>query len=423
MNIVEIITIGREILDGRVVDTNSVAIAEILRPLGLTPRFGQRVDDSIERIIDAFLIASQRSHLILVTGGLGPTSDDLTAQAFAQFLGEPLVLNQPALDQITAYFKRAGRELLEVQKKQAFVPQSCFILENKQGTAPGFGLDQGQTAWYFMPGVPSEMIRMLREQIAPRLATIPVLARTWATQFVSEGQLQETLTPLEKNLPPGFEVTYRTRFPENHIGLVAVNTTPQAATLFEQSAAEISRLLGDHVFTVAQGNEPLKSLEQVVVERALAANCCVSTVESCTGGLIAHRLTNVAGASKIFWGSSLVYDNSAKEALGVPATLLKTHGAVSREVATCLAEQGLKKVLEHGGVTATGTPLCISTTGITGPAGGTATKPVGLCFIALATPGKATVVQELHGRSVWTRDYQKTFFAQSALELLRRALH
>ena len=144
---VEILTIGREILDGRVIDTNAVKIAEELRAIGLVARFAQKVDDDLDRIIGAFRVSAERARIVLVTGGLGPTSDDLTAQAFAKFMGEPLRFDEAAHAKIAEYFKRAGREMLEVQKKQAYVPQSCFTLDNDWGTAPGFGFATSELEW------------------------------------------------------------------------------------------------------------------------------------------------------------------------------------------------------------------------------------------------------------------------------------
>lgn len=426
-NVVEIITIGREILDGRVIDTNAVAIAENLKPIGLVPRFGQRVDDQIDRIGEAFMIASNRARIVLVTGGLGPTSDDLTAQAFAKFRGEPLVLHTQALEHITKIFERLGRPMNDAQRKQAFLPQSCFMLENPEGTAPGFALSEGGAHWFFMPGVPREMKRMLGEQIIPRLVAAGASAKTrsmtWATQFTSEGTLQEQLTPVEKKLPAGFEITYRTRFPENHVGLYGTSASSADESSFETIAQEITAILGEDAFTTARDLEPLKSLEEIVVERMRDEGYALTTVESCTGGLVASRITNVAGASKVFWGAHVVYDNSAKELLGVPTETLASHGAVSSETARALADLGLTRMKQRSAVNMRqGLGICISTTGIAGPGGGTEKKPVGLCYIGLAVEGRETQVHEIRGRIHYDRSSMKTFFAQKALDLVRRAL-
>ena len=425
MRIVEIITVGREILDGRVVDTNSVEIAEILKPIGLTPRFGQRVDDDLERVISAFNIAASRSKIILVTGGLGPTSDDLTAEAFARRINKPLTLNAEALVDIENILKKIGRPLTDVQRKQAMLPPGAEVLKNPVGTAPGFAYSESDVSWFFMPGVPREMKCMLREQVLPRLPQGPKMrSQTWATQFTSEGKLQEQLTPVEKKLTLGIELTYRTRFPENHVALYAECSNAQTEKTFEALVAEIQSVLATEAFTTATHGETLADLEAVVIELLKKRGFMLATVESCTGGLVAHRITNVSGSSAVYWGGFMTYDNSAKElAVDVPKQLLQQHGAVSGEVAMAMAEGGLKKMRSALGERA-GNLLCIATTGIAGPTGGTTEKPVGLCFIGLtaqlADSPPTTSYEEVRGRGGLSRDQYKTLFAQKALDLVRR---
>jgi nicotinamide-nucleotide amidase len=423
--IVEILAIGREILDGRVIDTNSIWLAEKLKERGLIPRYGQRVDDDFDRVIEAFEIAKKRSNIILITGGLGPTADDLTAEAFGRFLGEKLELNSTALSQVEGWFKRMNRPLLDVQKKQAYFPKSCGILENFEGTAPGFTkrFDDGQ-AWYFMPGVPKEMKRMVEAHVLSELPLVKgYQTSSWATQFTSEGELQKRLGPVHQAIAdlPGFEITYRTRFPENHIGLHGVCLTEERKAAYLKQAQEIERLLGDDVFSGGVGVE-LRSLEVEVMDLLKKSSAIVATVESCTGGLVASRLTDVPGSSATYWASWLTYDNRAKEAIGVSSALLKEKGAVSPEVALALAESGLKKLKELG---ASGRPLiCVSTTGVAGPDGGTDEKPVGLCFVAIASEGlnKTNASEKIRGRVFLKRNENKLLFSQKALDMLRRQL-
>jgi nicotinamide-nucleotide amidase len=434
--IVEVLAIGREILDGRVIDTNSVWLAEKLKERGLIPRYGQRVDDDFERVIEAFEIARKRSHIILVTGGLGPTADDLTAEAFGRFIGEPLELNPVALAQVEGWFERMKRPLLDVQKKQAYFSKSCRILENFEGTAPGFskrfaeGLNAGQV-WYFMPGVPKEMKRMVEAHVLPELPKVEgYQTSSWATQFTSEGELQKRLAPVHQAIADpklqGFEITYRTRFPENHIGLHGVCVTPERREAYRQQALQIEKLLGDDVFSGSVQKE-LRPLEVEVMDLLKKAHAIVSTVESCTGGLVASRLTDVPGSSQSYWASWLTYDNSAKEALGVPHDLLVEKGAVSSETALSLAQAGLKKLKALVADSARGRPLiCISTTGIAGPDGGSDEKPVGLCYVAIASEGlngqPMEQAQEIRGRAFLKRSENKLLFSQKALDLLRRHL-
>jgi nicotinamide-nucleotide amidase len=376
------------------------------------------MDDDFDRVIEAFEIAKKRSNIILITGGLGPTADDLTAEAFGRFLGEKLELNSTALSQVEGWFKRMNRPLLDVQKKQAYFPKSCGILENFEGTAPGFTkrFDDGQ-AWYFMPGVPKEMKRMVEAHVLSELPLVKgYQTSSWATQFTSEGELQKRLGPVHQAIAdlPGFEITYRTRFPENHIGLHGVCLTEERKAAYLKQAQ-------DDVFSGGVGVE-LRSLEVEVMDLLKKSSAIVATVESCTGGLVASRLTDVPGSSATYWASWLTYDNRAKEAIGVSSALLKEKGAVSPEVALALAESGLKKLKELG---ASGRPLiCVSTTGVAGPDGGTDEKPVGLCFVAIASEGlnKTNASEEIRGRVFLKRNENKLLFSQKALDMLRRQL-
>ena len=422
--IVELITIGREILDGRVIDTNSVFMAEKLRERGLIPRYAQRVDDDMARILEAFKIAASRSHIMLVTGGLGPTSDDITAEALGQFLGEKVELNSVALEHLSARLALLNRPLTDTQKKQALLPPSAFVLANPEGTAVGFGANlktPHAQQWFFMPGVPREMKRMLLEQVFPQLPIVTsYLTHTWATHFTAEATLQENLTAIEKRLPPGFEVTYRTRFPENHVGLHGNAETPERQKQFALFCSEITEALKSDCFWHGDGN--VVPLENIVFEKLVAQKALLTTVESCTGGLISHRMTDISGSSGVFWGAHVPYDNSAKEALGVPSETIQKFGAVSKPVAVSLAEEGLKKLKALAQKRGFAGPLyCLSTTGIAGPTGGTAEKPVGLCHVALAQSEGPTLHEEVRGRAALDRGLLKTFFSQKALDLLRRS--
>lgn len=416
---VEILTIGREILDGRVIDTNSVWLAERLKEIGLIPRYAQRVDDDLERVVESFRIAASRSSHILVTGGLGPTADDLTAEAFAKFLGEPMELNSEALKQIEAVFAKLKRTMIDQQRKQAYFPPSCRILENSEGTAPGFSLRKApDQAWYFMPGVPKEMKAMFLASVLPELPRVAGYeSSTWATQFTSEGELQSKLSSVHGALPPTLEITYRTRFPENHIGLHGVCSNAEERGTYQKLAAQIESILGNSVFSGGIQRD-VRSLEAVVVDLLIQRKRVLGTVESCTGGLIANRITDVSGSSDAFWSSWVTYDNSSKIALGVNRHLIESHGAVSAEVASALAEAGLLQLVRMG----TPNPVCVATTGIAGPTGGSELKPVGLCYVAVAATGQPTKVEEVRGRVFLKRGENKLLFSQKALDLVRLLL-
>ncbi len=414
--IVELITIGREILDGRVVDTNSTEMARHLSEIGITPRFGQRVDDDPPRMKQAFQIAEDRAQVVLVTGGLGPTSDDLTAEVFAEFVGEPLELNALALSQIENRFAAMKRPMIEAQKKQALLPRGAEVMENLEGTAPGFVFQSKKALWFFMPGVPREMLYLLTHHVLPRLPAERHFRKwQWATHFTSEGSLQELLKPVIAKLRPGWEFSFRTRMPENHVALLADTAGDcHLEDEFEARATEIRQLLAGQYF--CEG-EKLLELEELVIQKAIQKQTQLTTVESCTGGLIASRLTDVAGSSKAFWGSQIAYDNEAKIALGVDPKLLASHGAVSAEVAQALALQGARRLQSRG----LERVLCVSTTGIAGPSGGSDDKPVGLCWIGWSD-GASLHSERFQARPGLKRSDYKRFFSQKALDRLRLAL-
>lgn len=417
---VEILTIGREILDGRIIDSNSAALGKKLKALGLEVRYAQRVDDDIPRIVESFEIAEKRADIVLVTGGLGPTQDDLTAEAFANYLGEKLEYNAEALRQVEAIFTLLNRPFNDSQKKQALLAPSCSPLRNKKGTAPGFQYISDKMKWFFMPGVPSEMHDIFDREIAPQIENKNFTHKsyTWLTQFTSEGDLAEVFKSLINELPPYIDFGYRTKFPENHLAIHANCTSDDQITRFDEEVTKITKLIGHHCYHYFDTvTDKEKGLETIVVELASKLKTQIATAESCTGGLIAHRLTNVPGSSDVVWGGRVVYHNQAKLDLGVEEKVLKEFGAVSEETAIQLAQKTLDLFpAEHS------QKIAIATTGIAGPTGGSDKKPVGLCCIGIAshrTPARAITIQ---GHPAWGRDKLKLFFSQKALELVRQEL-
>ncbi len=263
------------------------------------------------------------------------------------------------------------------------------------------------------------MIPMLRDELLDRLPGVPgYRTHAWATHFVPEADLQDRLKSLIDALPSGFELSFRTRFPENHIGLHASCWSPELSRTFDETQKKITSALGADAFS--EGVE-LEELSTVVLRNARESEAWISCVESCTGGLIASKLTSVAGASQNFFAGWTTYHNGAKEALGVDPALLAKHGAVSEPVARAMAERGLA-VTEAGlGTNPAGSirSFCLSTTGIAGPSGGSLEKPVGLCFIGLATSGTETLVEEVRAPKGLERQQYQSYFAQKALNLLR----
>jgi nicotinamide-nucleotide amidase len=420
---IEIITIGREILDGRVIDTNSAFLGQELSSIGQVPKFVQRVDDNEVDMIAAFALAASRSKFVLVSGGLGPTSDDLTAFVFAKFLNKPFETNLVAKNQIQAAFERMKRPIISAQWKQAMLVAGAEVLENPHGTAPGFMYHDGLVAWFFMPGVPRELKPMFLKHVLPKIPADKKFKRSmWITQFTSEGELQQRLAQVIGSLPREISFFYRTRFPENHLGLSGSLSSPELEKSFIESSQQISDLLGHDVFTTNEN----QSLERVVIEEAIRTNQHICSVESCTGGLVSSRLTDVSGSSQVFWGSTISYSNDHKVALAESVGLgqemkrsLETEGAVSKSTAELMAHCGARLFLAKN---PGGKVLSVSTTGIAGPLGGTDSKPVGTCFISVSNGVTILANHEVRSRVNLMRDQQKLYFSQVALNEVRKLL-
>ena len=373
----EVLTIGDELLRGEIVDSNKAFLSDRLLSLDVETHYNASVRDVPADMIDAFRRAAERSDVVLVSGGLGPTRDDLTAEVLAQAFGLGMRLDDAALAQIRAFFASVGREMTENNASQARFPDGAEVLVNPIGTAPGFLLDVEGTLFFCLPGVPREMIRMLDEQVLPRLATRladsgrgVVRARLLRTFGIGESTLDAELADVAR--ADDVSLGFRTSFPDNYLRAVArAASAADADARLDEVCATIRERLGPLVY--AEGDA---TLEQVVGRLLGERGLRVAVAESCTGGLVASRLTDVPGASAWFLGGVVAYSNASKQALlGVPEALLEKHGAVSEPVARAMAE----------GVRARfGADIGVATTGISGPDGGSAEKPVGLVHLALA---------------------------------------
>ncbi|HTL13219.1 MAG TPA: nicotinamide-nucleotide amidohydrolase family protein [Bdellovibrionota bacterium] len=423
MERIEFIAVGREVLDGRVIDTNSSFMAQVMKQKGHVARFAQRVGDVMDEVIDAFQVAEARSDFIVVTGGLGPTVDDLTAEAFARYKGVALASRPEAVAQIQARFRSLGRELDPKDSdnlKQAFLPVGARILENPAGTAPGFSWEKDGSRWFFLPGVPKEMRAMLWQHVIAALSeNAAYKAMHWATQFTRESELQARIRKQIGIIPPQIEVIFRTRFPENHVGLEMIGHGELGGE-FDRLCGEMDRLLAPETFSRASRAEELAPLERVVIEAARSRKARVLTVESCTGGLVAKRLTDISGSSEVVWGGFVTYDDLAKESLGVDPALIAKHGAVSEPVAKAMAEAGRYRAIGAGLQEVE--VWSVSLTGIAGPTGGTPEKPVGLCHVAVAGPGGLLAHVQTQAPALRERDENRLYFSQRALDLLWRQL-
>jgi nicotinamide-nucleotide amidase len=407
----EVLTIGDELLRGEIVDSNKSFLSDRLLSLDIETHYHSSVRDVPADMTDAFLRAASRADVVLVSGGLGPTRDDLTAEVLGASFGRGLVLDAGALEGIRAFFAAVGREMTHNNAKQARFPEGAEVLPNPIGTAPGFLLEAEKTLFFCMPGVPRELQRMMDEQVLPRLVArgagggLVVRAALLKTFGMGESTLDAELAHVAS--ADGVSLGFRTAFPDNYLRpLARAETEGRAEALLAAECAAIRAHLGPLVY--GEGDD---SMETVVGRLLREAGRTIAVAESCTGGLVAQRLTEVAGSSDYFLGGVVAYANTAKQALlGVPESLLAEHGAVSDPVARAMAE---------GVRTRFGADLGVATTGISGPGGGSERKPVGLVHVALAD-GDHTHADHFVFPLDRTRHRQLT--AQVALDWVRRSL-
>ena len=374
----EIITIGDEILIGQIVDTNSAWMAVALNEIGVSVKQISSVSDEATHITTALDEAKTRAQIILITGGLGPTKDDITKTTLQHYLGGEMVFNDAQFLEIERIFKSYGREVTAINRKQAEVPSTCTCLVNRNGTAPGMWFDTGSHIIVSMPGVPYEMKGLMQAEVLPRLKqrlVLPAIVhRTFRTQGVGESMLAEWISAWEDALPKHMKLAY---LPSP--GEVKLRITAKGAdvSVLEQEVAnqsvELYTLIGKHIY--AEGDT---RIEQVVHEQLLKNGKSLSLAESCTGGTIASLLTALPGASKYFTGSLVAYSNKVKvNSLGVSTHTLKNHGAVSEQTVIEMA-LGACKLFK--------TDYAVAVSGIAGPDGGSEEKPVGTVWIAVAGP-------------------------------------
>ncbi|HXN81083.1 MAG TPA: competence/damage-inducible protein A [Myxococcales bacterium] len=409
--IVEFVVTGDEVMRGTIADTNTAQTAALLYPLGLSLRRAVVVGDRGEDIRRALLEAAVRADFCIVSGGLGPTADDLTAECAAQAAGVPLRLDEAWLARVRERWSARRREPMPANnERQALLPQTAELLGNPDGTAPAFALRIDRCTFFFLPGVPREYHRIVKEMVLPRLAraTGHAALRTRVLQCygISESALDEAVRPILEQHPE-VRFGFRTRFPENHLSLAALAADEASAARNLARVEEPCRArLGPHVFG-ADG----VTFAQAVGEQLAVRGATVATAESCTGGLVAQLLTEIPGSSRYVRGGYVVYANELKEsAIGVPGELIAAHGAVSEEVARAMAE---------GARRASGATYATSITGIAGPDGGSAEKPVGTVWLALASPaGTRSTLSRFRG----DRGQIRLLSAYAALQLLREEL-
>lgn len=380
----EIITIGDEILYGELVDTNSTFIAEKLTNEGIEVIFATSVGDDIAKIAEAFDTAESRADVIVVTGGLGPTSDDLTKKAIVKAFKRNLVFHEEILKEIEKSFEKRGKSMPKINQNQALIPQGAKPLANLWGVAPGIFIEagapsgEGSTLFFVLPGVPLEMKWMLENEVLPILRSKKsdgsILRKTLKTTGISESALYERI---EGVLEPKGDV--KIAFLPSYLGVdIRLTMTLKQKTEAEETLPQIEELekkireiLGTYIYGTGD-----QTLEEVVGKLLSEKGKTIAVAESCTGGLIGAKFTNVSGSSKYFERGVVTYSNQAKiELLGVPQEIIDRYGAVSEQTAILMAE-GVRKLAK--------TDYGLSSTGIAGPTGGTPEKPVGLVYIGFA---------------------------------------
>lgn len=409
---IEFIAVGSELLTPYFQETNSLFISEKLQELGWTLAYKTVVSDRLEDLKQVLKIALRRSWLILVCGGLGPTDDDRTRQAVAEVLGARLVFQRDILDKISRRFESRGLKMPASNRRQAYVIEGAEVLENPHGTAPGLWLEKRSRIIILLPGPPSELKPMVENLVLPRLkefGEVRVLRSVIRITGVGESMVEDLIRPVYKNLPPRLQLITLAAPADVQIRLempVRVGRPGADEQAFNRVKAGIIRLLGNLVYS-AEG----KSLEQVIGEKLRAAGWTLACAESCSGGLLSNRITNIPGSSDYFLEGIVTYSNRSKHLeLGVPEELIAQKGAVSEEVARAMAEGMRRK---------SGADFALSTTGIAGPGGGSQAKPVGLVYVGLAFPGGSTVTRNLFRGSREQIKFQAT---QKALDMLRLKL-
>ncbi len=411
--IIEILTTGDEILTGAVVDTNSAHIAQALKEIGLLGVRHSCVGDDMNHLVSTLQEIAIRADVAVVTGGLGPTTDDITAEAAAKSAGVELVLNRSALRSVEDYFRTRNRSTSSSNKKQALLPFGAEAIYNPVGTAPGFTLKIERCLFYFLPGVPFEMHRMLSDSVLPSIETLRGgrgelrRVKTISTFGLTESATGERMKGFSAEFP-GIKLGFRAKFPEIQIKLYGSGKDSETIDKLMNKATEsVLKKIGENVFSVAG-----MSMEAVVGGLLTEKKATLAVAESCTGGLISHMLTNIPGSSKYFLLSGITYSNDAKtKMLDVSPDIINQFGAVHEKTAKKMAE-GVRRIA--------GATYGLAVTGIAGPDGGTDDKPVGTVCLGLADARSARGFRFYFPFN--NRSRNKKIFAMKALDILRREL-
>lgn len=377
MILAEIITIGDEILIGQIVDTNSAWIAQKLNEAGIKVKQITSVSDDKSHILEALHSASKRAQVIIMTGGLGPTKDDITKTTLAEYFNVSFKRDNATLDIVTKIFERSKRPLLDINIRQADVPANCSVILNKNGTAPGMWFCEGEIVYVSMPGVPFEMMYLLEEEVLPRLKKQfnldAIVHQTILTAGIGESFLAEKISTIEDSLPSHIKLAYLPKLGQVRLRLSAYGGNELLLkNEIQIYTNQIVELLNDYVVSTED-----KPFEKAILDLMESKNLTLSVAESCTGGYLSHLFTQHAGSSTVFLGGGVTYSNDLKiKILDVSEKTLSQYGAVSEETVIEMARGSLDNFKSD---------YSIAISGIAGPGGGTPDKPVGTVWIAIGT--------------------------------------
>jgi nicotinamide-nucleotide amidase len=409
----EIISIGDELLIGQVINSNQAHIAEKLNAVGVFSDRMTTVGDNENEILDSFRTALATHDIVTVTGGLGPTHDDITRAVVCKFFNTDLVLNNEALENVKQIFARRHMPPRKVNENQALVPRDCIVIQNRLGTAPGYFFERSGKFFFVMPGVPYEMKAMMDDFVLPFLKKkdtgLVIRHLTLKTTGIPESFLAEQIGDVNTLFPPNSGTSLA--FLPSPLGVrLRITTKAQSIDEAEKRIYDVETKIRAQVekYIYATGD---RELEEILCEVFKERKLSIAVAESCTGGLIADRITNISGSSEYFERGIITYSNHSKiYELGVPSDFIKLHGAVSRQVAEAMA---------FGIRTKANTDIGLSTTGIAGPSGGSAEKPVGLVYVGYSDKDETLAIQFTFGGE---RRLIKERTAQAALELVRRRI-
>lgn len=406
MKTCEIISVGTELLLGDILNTDAQFLSQELAKLGLSVLHQSTVGDNHDRLYELLRQAAERSDIIILSGGLGPTPDDITKEVACEFFGKELVLHEESLRRMSSYFVSKGIEMPEINKKQAMLPADCVVFENNNGTAPGLAMEKDGTHILLLPGPPRELKPMFNESAVPYLRQFSdkiIISHNIRTFGIGESAMSEIVTDLLDSANP--TVAPYAKEGEALLRVTAMaDSEDDAERLCIPVIEEIKARLSDYIYGI-----DCNSIEEAVVPMLIENNLKLATAESCTGGLVGKRITNVSGASQVFECGIIAYANEIKHrVLGVSEDSLRQYGAVSAEVA---------KQMAKGALEVSGADIAVSVTGIAGPLSDGTSKPVGLSYIALADKDNVWVKELNTGHT--NRDYNRFVNSSNALNMVR----